>query len=155
RAIAAAALIVAVAASAAAASGKARADAASLLARYEPELQLYAVDRTPSSVEPFFAGADLERLAAGRWRVVRWSPPASTLANGSAQLRLDTRGCSPAVSLDGCYSRLTTAPTIYGRAWVSPTATAGVRTILQYWFFYPLDDWRNSPSRPTIWHMHE
>jgi hypothetical protein len=28
-------------------------------------------------------------------------------------------------------------------------------TVLQYWLFYPLDDWRNSLTRPTLWHMHE
>ena len=140
---------------AAAAGRKTQTGTAALLARYEPVLQLYAADRTPSAIEPFLAGADLERPAAGRWRIVRSSPPAAALAKGSAQLRLDTRGCSPAVNLDSCYLNAHTTPTVYGRAWVSPTATAGIRTILQYWFFYSLDDWRNSPSRPTIWHMHE
>jgi hypothetical protein len=130
-------------------------DTARLLARYEPVLRLYASDWKPSPIEPFLAGADLERLTAGSWRVVRRSPPASALANGSSQLRLDTRGCSPAYDLDSCYRRRPTAPTVYGRAWVSPTASAGISTVLEYWLFYPLDDWRNSPSKPALWHMHE
>ncbi len=130
-------------------------DTATLLARYEPVLQQYAADRKPSAIEPFLAGADLERLTAGRWRVVRSSPPASALAQGSNQLRLDTRGCSPAVNLDSCYSRRATHPTIYGRAWVAPASSAGIGTVLQYWLFYSLDDWRNSLTKPTLWHMHE
>jgi hypothetical protein len=130
------------------------ADSATLLAKYSPVLELYAADRKPSAVEPFLAHADLERLSGTRWTLVRRNPPASALANGSAELRLDTQGCSPAVNLDSCYSRRTTAPTVYGRAWAAP-GTSGYATILQYWFFYALDDWRNSPTRPTLWHMHE
>src|SRR5207249_3701083 len=83
---------------------------------YEPVLQLYAVDRTPSAIEPFLAGADLERLTAGRWRLVRPNPPASALANGPTQLRLDTRGCSPSTNLDACYRRTATPPTVGGGA---------------------------------------
>jgi len=135
------------------------ADSAALLVKYAPALELYAVDRKPSAVEPFLAGADLERrsrssFGAGTWQVVRRSPPASTLANGSQQLRLDTRGCTPAVNLDACYPRRPTQPTIYGRIWAAPRSFGSV-TILQYWLFYALDDWRNSLSRPTLWHMHE
>jgi hypothetical protein len=133
----------------------ATADNAALLARYEPVLHMYGADWKPSAVEPFLAAADLERLTAGRWQVVRHSPPASALAGGSSRLRLDTRGCTPAVDLDPCYVRKALPATVYGRVWVSPTASAGIRTVLQYWFFYPLDDWRNSLIRPTLWHMHE
>jgi hypothetical protein len=133
----------------------ATADTAALLGRYEPVLELYRADWKPNAVEPFLAAADLERLTAGRWRVVRHSPPAAALARSSSRLRLDTRGCTPAVDLDPCYVRQALPATVYGRVWVSPTASAGIRTVLQYWFFYPLDDWRNSPVRPTLWHMHE
>jgi hypothetical protein len=126
-----------------------------LLERYEPVLDMYRADWKPSAVEPFLAAADLERLAAGRWRVVRRSPPASALAGGSSGLRLDTRGCTPAVDLDACYARRAQPATVYGRLWVSPAASAGIRTVLQYWFFYSLDDWRNSLTKPGLWHMHE
>jgi hypothetical protein len=145
---------VAVCAAALAALGSPRAapaDSASLLQKYVPTFELYAVDRKPSAVTPFLAHADLERLALTNWTLVRRSPPASALANGSSRLRLDTRGCSPAVNLDGCYARRSTTPTVYGRAWSAP----GGGTVLQYWLFYPLDDWRNSTTKPTIWHMHE
>jgi hypothetical protein len=130
-------------------------NSAALLAKYAPVLELNSVDRTPSAIEPFLAGANLERASGGIWRLVRRSPPASALANGSDQLRLDTRGCSPATNTDSCYGRRATPPTIYGRVWTAPAATSGVAKVLQYWFFYTLDDWRNSLSKPTLWHMHE
>jgi hypothetical protein len=153
KAILAGALCLAVTALGSARAGSTASSA--LLARYEPIFEQYSVDRKPSAIEPFLAGADLERLSAGRWRVVRSSPPASALANGSTQLRLNTRGCSPATNVDSCYRRHPTPPTVYGRVWVAPTASAGIGTVLQYWLFYALDDWRNSPTKPTLWHMHE
>ena len=139
---------------ASAATGSTHVDTTGLLARYEPQFEQYAADWKPSAVEPFLAGADLERPTGTRWVVVRHSPPASALANGAKSLRLDTRGCSPAVSTDACYKRAATEPTVYGRVWTQP-GTYGAQTVLQYWLFYPLDDWRNSVVRPTLWHMHE
>ncbi len=149
------ALLGVTALSALAAGPASPAGGAALLARYEPVVELYRADWKPSAVEPFLAGADLERPVGIRWRVVRRSPPASALAGGSAGLRLDTRGCTPAVNLDACYVHRAQPASVYGRVWVSPTASAGISSVLQYWFFYPLDDWRNSPTRPTLWHMHE
>lgn len=139
---------------ASAATGSSRTDTAALLARFEPQFEQYAIDWKPSPVEPFLAGADLERLSGTRWLVVRKSPPASALANGSKSLRLDTRGCSPAVNTDSCYRRTPTTPTVYGRVWTHHGSISS-STVLQYWLFYPLDDWRNSVTRPTLWHMHE
>ena len=131
-----------------------RAAPADLLATYVPVFELYRADWKPSAVEPFLAAADLERFVAGRWRLVRRSPAASSLPPGSKQYRLDTRGCSPAVNVDSCYRRRPSPPTVYGRVWSSAGPNAAV-TVLQYWVFYPLDDWRNSPTRPRLWHMHE
>ena len=102
-------VLLGAAALAGAASGRpATTGGAALLGRYEPVVELYRADWKPTAVEPFLAAADLERLASGRWQVVRHSPPASALAGGSSNLRLDTRGCTPAVDLDSCYVR--TAP---------------------------------------------
>jgi hypothetical protein len=143
------------AASALGASSAGGADSTALLARYTPVLKLYASDRKPSAIEPFLAGADLERLSAGgAWRVVRKSPPASALANGSTQLRLNTRGCSPATSPPTCYRVQATTPIVYGRVWTG-TGTFASTTVLQYWLFYPLNDWRNSLTKPTVWYLHE
>src|SRR5262245_44290011 len=130
------------------------ADSSALLVRYAPVLKLYTADRKPSAIEPFLTGADLEGLSSGVWRVVRRSPPPSALANGSKQLRLDVRGCSPARSAPTCYPVGRTPPTIYGRSWTGTGAFAGT-TVLQYWLFYAVNDWRNSPTKPTIWYLHE
>jgi hypothetical protein len=54
----------------------------------------------------------------------------------------------------GCYVVRPTRPTVYGRVWTG-SGTAANTTVLQYWIFYPLDDWRNSPSKPTVWYLHE
>ena len=124
-------------------------DTTTLLARYEPVLHLYRADWKPSAVEPFLAAADLERLTAGNWRLVRRSPPASALANGSSQLRLDTRGCTPAFDPDSCYPRRAVTPTVYGRAWVNPTASAGIATVLEYWLFYPSTTGATRPRSPA------
>src|SRR5262249_11071054 len=130
------------------------ADSNALLARDVPVLKLYAADRKPTAIEPFLAGADLEGLSSGVWPVVRTSPSPSPLANSSKQLRLDTRGCSPATSAPTCYPVRRTPPTVYGRVWTGAGSFAGT-TVLQYWLFYTLDDWRNSPTKPTIWYLHE
>ncbi len=135
-------------------AGAGGADSTALLARYAPVLQLYASDRKPTAIEPFLAGANLERRSAGGWRVVRRSPPASALAGGSKLLRLNTRGCSPAVSSVTCYTVRPTQPTIYGRVWTG-SGTFANTTVLQYWLFYQLNDWRNSPTKPTVWYLHE
>jgi hypothetical protein len=141
-------------AAASAATASTRTDTAALLARYEPQFEQYAADWKPSAVDPFLANADLERSSGLRWIVVRHSPPATALAKGSTSLRLDTRGCSPAVDTDACYHRTATKPTVYGRVWTAGSGS-GYSSVLQYWLFYPLDDWRNSLTRPTLWHMHE
>jgi len=148
-------VLVAAFALAAAATAAPR-DTASLLATYAPIESSYRVDWRPSSIDPFLKAADLERQRNGVWQVVKQSPGPAALAHGGATLRLDTRGCTPALDPDSCYSRAQQGPaTLYGRVWVAPTASAGIATVLQYWFFYPLDDWRNSPTKPTLWHMHE
>jgi len=149
------ALLVGIALAAAGTGRTATPVSTTLLARYEPVVHLYRSDWKPSAVEPFLAAADLERPTAGGWQVVRRSPPASALAHGASSLRLDTRGCTPARDLDSCYPRRATPPTVYGRAWTSPTLSSGITTVLEYWFFYPLDDWRTPPNAPVLWHMHE
>jgi hypothetical protein len=131
------------------------AGSAALLARYEPVVLMYRSDWRPRAVAPFLAAADLERRSGIGWELVRRSPPAAALADGGSDLRLDTRGCSPAVDEDSCYRRRAGRAFVYGRVWKRSTATTGIATVLQYWLFYPLDDWRNSITAPTLWHMHE
>jgi hypothetical protein len=147
-------LLVACGLGAAGTGRAAKVDTAALLARYEPVVEQYRSDWRPTTVDRFLARADLERLVGGSWRLVRHSPPASALAHGGTNLRLDTRDCSPAVNLDSCYPRLPTAASVYGRVWQAPGAASPV-TVLEYWFFYPLDDWHTPIVSPVLWHMHE
>ncbi len=139
---------------ASAATGSQRVDTAALLARYEPVVEQYRSDWRPATIEAFLAGADLERLSGSSWPVVLRSPPATALANRGPNQRLDTRGCSPAVNLDSCYKRHPTAASVYGRVWQTPGLISPI-TVLEYWFFYPLDDWHTPPVAPILWHMHE
>ncbi len=130
------------------------ADTAALLARYEPVVEQYRADWRPAKIDGFLAGADLERLSGFSWRLVRRSPSAAQLANLGPNQRLDTRGCSPAVNLDACYPRRPSQASVYGRVWQQAGAVSPV-TVLEYWFFYPLDDWRTPIVSPVLWHMHE
>jgi hypothetical protein len=125
-------------------------DTAALLARYEPVVEQYRSDWRPQTIDGFLAGADLERLSGSSWPVILHNPSPAALANRGPNQRLDTRGCSPAVNLDSCYRRRSTAASVYGRVWQSSEAT-----VLEYWFFYPLDDWHTPVVAPILWHMHE
>jgi len=152
----------AILAAAAATTGAPRAQAPTtgeLLARYQPVVYAYASDWTPVAVEDFLAGAALERRSAGRWRVLRVGPSPAQLGDASGTVRLDLRGCTPAVDLDSCYVErargAAQAPTVYGRAVRRPSAGGGTSVILQYWLLYPVNDWRNPIRTPAIWQMHE
>jgi hypothetical protein len=127
-----------------------------LLARYEPVVEEYASDWNPIRVEPYLAASDLERLKGTRWQIVKRHPAATALGSGSAGFRLDLRPCTPALNLDACYTK--SAPrgraAVYGRAWTNP-GSGPIATVLEYWFFYPLNDWRNQLTKPTLWQMHE
>jgi hypothetical protein len=131
-------------------------DASELLARYQPFVYTYSSDWKPIAVEPFLASSDLERLTRGRWRVIRSNPSATSLGKGSPSIRLDLRPCTPARNLDACYRAHAPAgdPSVYGRAWVNPDQGA-VQTVLEYWYFYALNDWRNPPAKPAAWQIHE
>src|SRR5260370_306267 len=99
----------------------ATAGSTALLGRYEPVVELYRADWKPTAIEPFLAAADLERLAAGRWRGVRHSPPASALAGGSPTPRLHTRGCPPPAHPDSFHG-------LAGIPHAIPTRCSGIRS---------------------------
>jgi hypothetical protein len=128
----------------------AKVDTAALLARYEPVVEQYRSDWHPQTIDGFLANANLERPSGLTWSVVLRNPSPADLANLGPNQRLDTRGCSPAVNLDSCYKRRPAAASVYGRVWQSSEAT-----VLEYWFFYPLDDWHTPLVAPILWHMHE
>ncbi len=129
---------------------------AELLARYEPLVYEYSSDWNPIRVEPYLAAADLERRGLTRWQLVRRSPPATALGAGSSSFRLDLRSCTPAVDLDSCYATRAPRghPAVYGRVWTGPSS-GPIGAVIQYWLFYPLNDWRNRLSQPSIWQLHE
>jgi hypothetical protein len=143
-------LLVACALGVAGTGHAAKVDTAALLARYEPVVEQYRSDWRPQTIDGFLANANLERPSGLSWSVVLRNPSPADLANLGPNQRLDTRGCSPAVNLDSCYKRRPTAASVYGRVWQSSDAT-----VLEYWFFYPLDDWHTPLVAPILWHMHE
>ena len=101
-----------------------------LLARHSPVTVLAAGEPyAPSAVAPFLAAA------------------------AEADDQLDVTACDPKLGPDaaGCYAPLVTAPRAYGRA-----VRVGTRTVLQYWLFYPYNDW-SVPTRAAgpIWRSHE
>jgi hypothetical protein len=123
-----------------------------LLARHVPILVLHPAERFgPVAVDGFLADSDLERRGANVWEKVPAPLPA-----GGADLRLDQRLCS---AIDGpaaseCYGAAqdarSTAPVVYGAAFRRAS-----RIDLQYWIWYPYDDY--SPVIPAgdVWQVHE
>ena len=125
---------------------------ATLLARHVPILVLHPDERfRPVAVDGFLADADLTRKTEAGWEKVDGPLPA-----GGADLRLDQRLCR---AIDGlaaspCYAAAEAAhdsgPVIYGAAFRTKT-----RIDLQYWLWYPYDDF--SPTYPAgaFWQVHE
>jgi hypothetical protein len=117
-----------------------------------PILVLHPAERfSPVAVDGFLADADLERRGSGGWEQVP-----GPLPSGGADLRLDQRLCR---AVDGpaaaeCYAAAqdarSNAPVVYGAAF----RRAG-RIDLQYWLWYPYDDY--SPAIPAgdVWQVHE
>lgn len=125
---------------------------ATLLTRHAPILVLHPDERfVPVAVDGFLADADLTRKTEAGWERVDGPLPA-----GGGELRLDQRLCD---ALDGlaaspCYAAAEAAhgsgPVVYGAAFRTKT-----RIALQYWLWYPYDDF--SPTFPAgaFWQVHE
>jgi hypothetical protein len=123
-----------------------------LLARHVPILVLHPEENfRPVPVEGFVADSDLQRKIAAGWETVPGPLPL-----GGADLRLDQRFCR---AIDGlaaapCYvaaeSAHASAPVVYGAAFRTRS-----RIDLQYWIWYPFDDF--SPGHPAddFWQVHE
>jgi Vacuolar protein sorting-associated protein 62 len=125
---------------------------ATLLARHVPVLVLHPAERfAPVRVEGFLADSDLQRRTATGWETI-----AEPLPAGGADLRLDQRSCS---AIDGlaaseCYAAVEDAhasePVVYGKAFRTAT-----RIDLQYWIWYPYDDWSPTVAPGEVWQVHE
>ena len=125
---------------------------ATLLTRHVPILVLHPDERfVPVAVDGFLTDSDLTRKTEVGWEKVDGPLPA-----GGVDLRLDQRLCQ---AIDGlaaapCYAAAEAAhraaPVVYGAAFRTKT-----RIDLQYWLWYPYDDF--SPTYPAgaFWQVHE
>lgn len=123
-----------------------------LLTRHTPVLVLHPAERfRPVLVDGFLADSDLtQRTSAG------WVKVEGTLPSGGADLRLDQRLCS---AIDGpaaspCYASAEAAhgsgPVVYGAAF-----RAQGRIDLQYWLWYPYNDYSPTVPAGEFWQVHE
>jgi hypothetical protein len=125
---------------------------AALLSRYVPILVLHPAERfQPVPVDGFLADSDLEQKSATGWEKVD-----GPLPSGGAALRLNQRLCNAedGVAAVSCYADAEAAhhsrPTVYGAAF-----RRGKRIALQYWFFYPFDDYSPTVPAGDLWQVHE
>lgn len=125
---------------------------ATLLARHAPILVLHPAEQfRPVPVEGFLADSDLQRKTATGWEKV-----GGPLPSGGADLRLDQRLCRAieGVAASPCYAQAeaahAAAPVVYGAAFRTKS-----RIDLQYWLWYPYNDY--SPTIPPgeVWQVHE
>jgi hypothetical protein len=123
-----------------------------LLARHVPVLVLHPAERfSPVAVDGFLADSDLLQSTSAGW--VRVDGP---LPVGGAHLRLDQRLChaveGPAAS--PCYAAAEAAhgsgPVVYGAAF-----RAKGRIDLQYWLWYPYNDYSPTVPAGELWQVHE
>lgn len=123
-----------------------------LLAQHVPILVLHPAERLrPVAVEGFLADSDLFRKTSTGWEKVQAPLPA-----GGADLRLDQRLCRAieGVAATSCYAAAQaahgSAPVVYGAAfrrknWID----------LQYWLWYPYDDYSPTVPAGDLWQVHE
>ena len=154
RALLAAALVTAVHALVATAAGADRAPPplSKLLARHVPIVVLQQAERfRPVSVDGFLADSDVTKKTDGGWEAV-----GGPLARGGATLRLNQRYCNAieGVSASPCYASAQAAhgstPVVYGKAFRLKS-----RIDLQYWFWYPYNDYSPTVPAGDIWQVHE
>ena len=124
-----------------------------LLTRHVPILVLHPAEQfAPVRVDGFLADSDLQQRTAAGWETI----PGGPLSAGGADLRLDQRTCfaidGPAAS--GCYAGAEAAhvsgPVVYGKVLRSRT-----RIDLQYWIWYPFNDYSASFPPGEVWQVHE
>lgn len=125
---------------------------AALLARHVPILVLHPAERfAPVRVDGFLTDSDLQRRTATAWETIAGPLPA-----GGAGLRLDQRSCHAIDGMDAsqCYATAEEAhasePVVYGKAFRTKT-----RIDLQYWIWYPYNDYSSSLPPGDVWQVHE
>jgi hypothetical protein len=145
-------LVALVLVSSAGGAGSARPPYAVLLARHVPILVLHPAEQfAPVRVDGFLADSDLQQRTAAGWETIPGPLPA-----GGADLRLDQRTCFAIEGPDasGCYAGVEAAhgsgPVVYGKVLRSRT-----RIDLQYWIWYPYNDYSASSPPGEVWQVHE
>ncbi|MBM2821471.1 MAG: hypothetical protein HW413_217 [Thermoleophilia bacterium] len=125
---------------------------AMLLARHVPILVLHPAERfQPVPVDGFLAASDVQRKTATGWENVAGPLPA-----GGADLRLDQRLCRAieGVAASPCYAaaeaKHRASPVVYGAAF-----RAKNRIDLQYWLWYPYNDYSPTVPAGDLWQVHE
>ena len=125
---------------------------ATLLARHAPILVLHPAERFgPVPVDGFLADSDLQGKTATAWEKV-----AGPLPSGGADLRLDQRLCLAieGVAASPCYAQAeaahAAAPVVYGAAFRTKS-----RIDLQYWLWYPYNDYSPTVPPGDLWQVHE
>ncbi|HEY5871981.1 MAG TPA: hypothetical protein VIT46_01995 [Gaiellaceae bacterium] len=123
-----------------------------LLARHVPILVLHPAERFgPVRVDGFLADSDLQRRTGTMWETIPGAPPA-----GGAGLRLDHRSCRAieGVAAAPCYATAEEAhasePVVYGKAFRTK-----FRIDLQYWIWYPYNDYSSTFPPGDVWQVHE
>ena len=125
---------------------------ATLLARHVPILVLHPAENfRPVPVDGFLADAELQRKTAAGWEKVDGPLPV-----GGADLRLDQRLCRAieGVAASACYAQAEAAhgaaPVVYGA-----TFRVKGRIVLQYWLWYPYNDYSPTVPAGDLWQVHE
>jgi hypothetical protein len=123
-----------------------------LLARHAPIFVLHPADRfRPVSVSGFLVDSDLQQRGTSGWETIGVPLPA-----GGSDLRLDQRSCR---AIDGpaaspCYAATEdahgSAAVVYGKAFRTTT-----RIDLQYWVWYPYNDYSSTFPPGEVWQVHE
>ena len=117
-----------------------------------PVLVLHPAERfAPVRVDGFLVDSDLQQRTAAGWETIP-----GPLPTGGAGLRLDHRSClaieGPASS--SCYAGAEAAhgspPVVYGRAFRTKE-----RIDLQYWIWYPYNDYSAASPPSEVWQVHE
>ena len=123
-----------------------------LLGRYVPILVLHPAEQfVPVRVDGFLVDSDLQQRTDAGWETIP-----GPLPTGGAELRLDQRSC---LAIDGpaaspCYASTEAAhgspPVVYGKAFRTKT-----RIDLQYWIWYPYNDYSSTYPPGEVWQVHE
>jgi hypothetical protein len=123
-----------------------------LLERHVPILVLHPAEQfRPVRVDGFLADSDLQARTAAGWETIPGPPPA-----GGAGLRLDQRFClaSDGPAASPCYATAEAAhgsgQVVYGKVLRSRT-----RIDLQYWIWYPYNDYSATFPPGEVWQVHE